>query len=76
MFKYLITQIYNASVFFHTQSLQIPANKAFDAIDLIADLIKNEKIVSHFPIRGYWLDIGNLQNYKKAQEDIGHIKFD
>lgn len=55
---------------------QIPANKAFDAIDLIADLIKNEKIVSHFPIRGYWLDIGNLQNYKKAQEDIGHIKFD
>ena len=55
---------------------QIPTNKAYDAIDLMSDLIKKEKIVSHFPIRGYWLDIGNLQNYKKAQEDIEHIKFD
>lgn len=55
---------------------QIPTHQAYDAIDMMSDLIKKDKIVSHFPIRGYWLDIGNLQNYKKAQEDIEHIRFD
>jgi dTDP-glucose pyrophosphorylase len=68
----------NAGIYlFHKKfAKKIPSDQHYDAIDLMSDLIKNEKKVSHFPIRGYWLDIGNLQNYKKAQEDIGHIKFD
>ena len=53
----------------------IPRNKVYDAIDLIEDMIKNNKKVSHFPIRGYWLDIGTPQNYSKAQDDIRYIKF-
>ena len=68
----------NAGIYLFKQKFikKIPSNQPFDSIDLIDDLIKNENIVSHFPIRGYWLDIGNLQNYRKAQEDIEHIKFD
>lgn len=53
----------------------IPKNQKYDSTDLMERLIKEEKKVSHFPIRGYWLDIGNAQNYAKAQDDIRFIKF-
>lgn len=53
----------------------IPKQKIYDTIDLIDTLIKKNKKVSHFPIRGYWLDIGTVQNYSKAQDDIRYIKF-
>lgn len=53
----------------------IPENTAYDTIDLIDEMIKKGKKVSHFPIRGYWLDIGTTENYSKAQDDIRYIKF-
>lgn len=53
----------------------IPEGQKYDAIDLIKQLIENNKKTTHFPIRGYWLDIGNLENYRKAQDDIQHIRF-
>ncbi len=53
----------------------VPKNKKYDSTDLIEDLIKKGKKVSHFPIRGYWLDIGTAQNYAKAQDDIKYIRF-
>lgn len=53
----------------------IPKNKKFDSTELMEILIRNKKKVSHFPIRGYWLDIGNAENYAKAQDDIRYIKF-
>lgn len=54
---------------------KIPRNNFFDATDLIDLLIKNNYKVNSFPIRGYWLDIGNKDDYLKAQEDINFIKF-
>lgn len=53
----------------------IPQGEIYDTIDLIEDMIKNNKKVSHFPIRGYWIDIGTAQNYSKAQDDIRYVKF-
>ncbi|MBR2526657.1 NTP transferase domain-containing protein [bacterium] len=53
----------------------IPKNEKYDSTDLMENLIKKRKKISHFPIRGYWLDIGNAQNYAKAQDDIRYIKF-
>ncbi len=53
----------------------IPKNRKFDSTELMEKLIEENKKVSHFPIRGYWLDIGNAQNYAKAQDDIRFIKF-
>ncbi len=53
----------------------IPKNQPFDSTDLMEKLLEQKKKVSHFPIRGYWLDIGNAQNYAKAQDDIKYIKF-
>ena len=53
----------------------IPNNEKFDSTELMEKLIEKGRKVSHFPIRGYWLDIGNAQNYAKAQDDIRFIKF-
>jgi len=53
----------------------IPECQKYDAIDLIKQLIENGKKATHFPIRGYWLDIGSPENYRKAQDDIRYIRF-
>lgn len=67
----------NAGIYLFNQKFvkMIPKNEAYDSIDLIEKMIENNKKVSHFPIRGYWLDIGTAQNYSKAQDDIRYIKF-
>lgn len=54
----------------------IPKNKFFNATDLMEMVIKMDKKLIHYPIRGYWLDIGLLEDYEKAQKDIAHIDFD
>jgi dTDP-glucose pyrophosphorylase len=53
----------------------IPNNKSFDATDFIDSMIKNNRSIGHFPIMGYWLDIGTVQNYLKAKEDIKYVRF-
>lgn len=52
----------------------IPKNQFFNATDLIDLLIKSNYRVTHFPIVGYWLDIGKHDDYIKAQEDIKYLK--
>jgi dTDP-glucose pyrophosphorylase len=54
--------------------LNIPFNSFYNATDLMEDLIKQGGKVIHYPLLGYWLDIGKHEDYKKAQEDIKHIK--
>lgn len=52
----------------------IPQNTFFDITDLMEKILEmNLKLIS-YPINGYWLDIGKPEDYKKAQEDIKHIK--
>lgn len=52
----------------------IPDHKPFDATDLIQTLIAEGEKVSVYSILGYWLDIGKHEDYRKAQEDIKHLK--
>ena len=52
---------------------KIPQNKFYNATDLIDNIIKSNGKVSSFPIRGYWLDIGNHEDYNKAQNDIQYL---
>jgi dTDP-glucose pyrophosphorylase len=52
----------------------IPKSSFFNATDLMEILLKLNLKVSSFPIVGYWLDIGNPEDFAKAQEDIKHIK--
>ncbi len=71
------THYSNAGIYLLNSSAvsEIPKSKKFDSTDLLEKLVKQKKKVSHFLICGYWLDIGNAQNYMKAKDDIAHIKF-
>jgi dTDP-glucose pyrophosphorylase len=53
----------------------IPPNSFFNTTDLMELLIASDQKVASYPMRNYWLDIGKHEDYKKAQEDIKHIKF-
>jgi dTDP-glucose pyrophosphorylase len=48
----------------------------FNATDLMDLIIKDKDLsLAHYPLLGYWLDIGKHHDYIKAQEDIKHINF-
>ena len=52
----------------------IPHNTFFNATDLIDELVKQQMKVVRFPITGYWIDIGQHSELKKAEELAKHIK--
>jgi dTDP-glucose pyrophosphorylase len=52
----------------------VPKDSFYNATDLMDELIRAEKKVQSFPILGYWLDVGKHEDFKKAQEDIKHLK--
>lgn len=51
----------------------LPSNTFYNATDLMEDLIRQSLKVISYPLLGYWLDIGRMEDYKKAQNDIKHI---
>ncbi|MEM6806085.1 MAG: nucleotidyltransferase family protein [Bacteroidota bacterium] len=78
-FKEKPTYIYysNAGIYLMKKSCTdlIPKDVFYNATDLIEDLIAQGRKVTHYPILGYWLDIGKPEDYKKAQEEVSKIKF-
>lgn len=53
----------------------IPADTFFNATDLIEALIAEGRRVIRFPLNGTWIDIGNPQEYKRANELVKHMHF-
>lgn len=53
---------------------EIP-NGFYQMTDLIKKLVDKKMKVIKYKIDDYWLDIGQLHNYKKAQEDFEKIDF-
>ena len=53
----------------------LPKNAFFNATDLMEKLILENKKVVSYPLSGYWLDIGQHEDFEKAQKDIKQIKF-
>ena len=51
----------------------IPENTRLDAVALIHLAIDRGCKISAFPLRDYWLDIGQMEDFKRAQEDIQFI---
>ena len=66
----------NAGIYLITKSAlkYIPENIFFNATDLIDELVKQQMKVIRFPITGYWIDIGQHSELKKAEELVKHIK--
>lgn len=52
----------------------IPEDTFFNATDLIEKLIAEDKKVIRFPMNGTWIDIGNPQEYQKANELVKHLR--
>lgn len=67
----------NCGIYFVRRELLelIPAHKRFDAIELIETAMRVGKKVSSFPLLEYWIDIGKMDDYQKAQEDVQFLDF-
>jgi NDP-sugar pyrophosphorylase family protein len=52
----------------------IPDNQFYDVPKLFEKMIDNRETVVSFPLREYWLDIGNHSDFSKAQIDIELLK--
>ena len=53
----------------------IPAAQPYDMPDLIAHLLQQGRKVVSFPVREYWLDIGEHADYQQAQADAANEGF-
>ena len=53
---------------------EIPEDVMFHSTDLIEKLISEGKKVIRFPLNGTWIDIGNPQEYQKANELVKHMQ--
>ena len=49
---------------------RIPRDRVFDATDLVRLLLERKDHVAAFPIRDYWLDVGRLDDFHKADRDV------
>ena len=48
----------------------IPSDQHFNMTDLIQNLLERKMPVASFPIMEYWLDVGQHEDYRRAQEDV------
>ncbi len=71
------TYFSNAGIYLIKRELlsRIPIAKYFNATDFMEELIAEKYNVVHYPINGYWLDIGKHDDFNRAQEDVKHIVF-
>ena len=69
------TYFANAGIYLIKTSLleYIPRGDFFNATDLMEKAITDRKKLINYPILEYWLDIGRMNDYQKAQEDIRHL---
>ena len=51
----------------------VSRNMYLDMPDLLKKQIKDNQQVNMFPIHEYWLDIGRLDEYKRANEEIHNL---
>lgn len=65
----------NAGIYLIKRSAldEIPDNTFFNATDLVEKLIGEGKKVIRYPLNGTWIDIGNPQEYQKAQDLVKHL---
>ena len=62
----------NAGIYVLSETLvkSIKKGQYLDMPDLLAEQISDDKQVSSFPIREYWLDIGRMNDFERAQEEF------
>lgn len=75
--KPVVQHLINAGIYLlNPEMLQlIPVDQPHDMTDLIEQLIAKGHRVVGFPLKEYWLDIGRIDDYEKAKQDVkgGHV---
>jgi len=51
----------------------IPEDSFFDMPNLFERLIQKKKKTVSFPVREYWLDIGRIEEYKRANDEYAEV---
>lgn len=66
----------NAGIYLIKRSAleEVPEDTFFNATDLVEKLISEGKKVIRYPLNGTWIDIGNPQEYQKANDLVKHIR--
>ncbi|WP_339205350.1 nucleotidyltransferase family protein [Paenibacillus sp. FSL K6-3182] len=62
----------NAGIYILNQEMlnYVPKEKFYDMPELFEKIMDQQKEVAVFPLREYWLDIGRMDDYEKANVDI------
>lgn len=70
--KPVVRYFINAGIYLLNSAVcrYIPNGKPYDMPELIKWLMTERRMVISFPIREYWLDIGNADDYERAREDV------
>lgn len=66
-----VTKLFvNAGIYvLNTKAINmIPKNEYYDMTDLFTALLKEKQKPAVFPVHEYWMDIGRISEYKKAEE--------
>jgi dTDP-glucose pyrophosphorylase len=74
--KPVYTNYANAGIYILNTTVlnKIPRNTFYNITDLMEQLITENQPIIHNPIVGYWIDIGQHQDYINAQEIVKHLK--
>lgn len=71
--KPVLSYLINAGIYLLEPSVIrcIPENRPFNMTDLLAWLLERGRRVISFPVREYWIDIGQHEDYARAKLDAG-----
>ena len=75
--KPTFTYYSNGGIYLIKKSIlsKIPDNTFYNATDLMENLINSGNKIFSYPFIGYWLDMGNHEDFEKANKDVKNIKF-
>lgn len=67
----------NAGVYLLEPSAKelIPSGQRFDMTDLIGMLLQSHRTVMSYPIVEYWIDIGRLDDFQRAEQEAGSLRW-
>lgn len=75
--KPIINHLINAGIYLLNPSVTkfVPSGRKYDMTDLITTVVNNRLRVISFPVTEYWMDIGQRDDYAKAQVDLENGDF-
>jgi NDP-sugar pyrophosphorylase family protein len=70
--KPIVKCFVNAGIYLLASGIRdhIPKSTRYDMPTLINDQIRDGRAVVTFPVHEYWLDIGHIEDYRKADADV------